>query len=154
MKTHDSTYSERDYHFFDRDVSWLSFNDRVLAEAQKEHVPLKERINFLSIFSSNLDEFYRVRMPALLALHQLGLNKSSLVYSDLVVRVNHIIYHQQETFGKIMAEGVLPALKQRNVHLLYNEPIPDTLREVIHTYFFNEVATFLQIVDLEKQKKF
>jgi len=54
--------------FFDRDLSWLSFNARVLAEAERKSVPLMERFRFLSIFSSNLDEFYRVRMPALFAL--------------------------------------------------------------------------------------
>src|SRR5258708_1460799 len=52
------------YPFFDRDLSWLSFNERVLMEAQRDSVPLMERIRFLAIYSSNLDEFYRVRMPA------------------------------------------------------------------------------------------
>ena len=58
--------------FFDRDISWLSFNGRVLAEAAKEAVPLLERIKFLSIYSSNLDEFYRVRMPAMMALQKIN----------------------------------------------------------------------------------
>jgi polyphosphate kinase len=53
--------------FFNRDISWLSFNERVLLEANREHVPLQEKINFLSIYSSNLDEFYRVRIPSLMA---------------------------------------------------------------------------------------
>jgi polyphosphate kinase len=65
------TNPSRIFFFFDRDLSWLFFNGRVLMEAEKESVPLLERINFLSIFSSNLDEFYRVRMPALAALHKL-----------------------------------------------------------------------------------
>ena len=58
--------------FFDRDLSWLSFNERVLQEAANAEVPLLERIKFLSIYSSNLDEFYRVRMPVLLALTKLS----------------------------------------------------------------------------------
>ena len=58
--------------FFDRDLSWLSFNARVLAEAQRKTVPLMERLKFLSIYSSNMDEFYRVRMPAIMALGQIG----------------------------------------------------------------------------------
>jgi polyphosphate kinase len=59
-----------DYFFFDRDLSWLSFNERILMEAEKNSLPVLEKINFLSIFSSNLDEFYRVRMPAILLKQQ------------------------------------------------------------------------------------
>ena len=49
------------YTFANRDLSWLSFNQRILEEAGEEAIPLLERIKFLSIYSSNLDEFYRVR---------------------------------------------------------------------------------------------
>ena len=55
-----------------RDISWLSFNDRVLQEAADVSVPLKERIKFLSIFSNNLDEFFRVRVAALRKMVLLG----------------------------------------------------------------------------------
>lgn len=142
------------YSFFDRDLSWLSFNERVLNEAQKESVPLMERMNFLSIFSSNLDEFYRVRMPALLALHQLGISSQPKPYSEVLAKVNATIHEQQEAFGKIVTEGILPALKQKNVHLLYNEPLPETLHDELNTYFFNEVAAFLQVVDLSEARDF
>ena len=53
--------------FLNRDLSWLSFNHRVLMEAADKTVPLYSRISFLSIFSSNLDEFFRVRMPSIFA---------------------------------------------------------------------------------------
>ncbi|MEI9955479.1 MAG: hypothetical protein WDM90_04015 [Ferruginibacter sp.] len=58
------------YTYFDRDISWLYFNGRVLTEAAREDVPLIERIRFLGIYSSNLDEFYRVRIPVLMALEE------------------------------------------------------------------------------------
>ncbi len=140
-----------DYAYFDRDVSWLSFNARVLGEAQKESVPLMERIRFLSIFSSNLDEFYRVRMPTLMALHHLGISNRS---STTLSQVNQIIQGQQETFGKIMTQRILPALQQKNIHLLYHEPIPEAIEAQVNAYFFNEVAAFLQVVDLAKTNDF
>ena len=59
-------------YFFDRDISWLSFNERVLMEAGREdQFRYWKGFRFLSIFSSNLDEFYRVRMPALMALSKI-----------------------------------------------------------------------------------
>ena len=57
--------------FFDRDTSWLGFNHRVLMEAADDNVPLLEKLKFLSIYSANLDEFYRVRIPTLLSLKAL-----------------------------------------------------------------------------------
>lgn len=68
----------KNYHFLNRDLSWLSFNHRVLLEAADESVPLYNRIGFLSIFSSNLDEFFRVRMPAIFAFTSIKGKKTNL----------------------------------------------------------------------------
>ena len=68
----------KEYTFINRDLSWLSFNHRVLLEAADESVPLYSRIQFLSIFSSNLDEFFRVRMPSIYAFTSINAKKTSL----------------------------------------------------------------------------
>jgi polyphosphate kinase len=68
----------KEYTFINRDLSWLSFNHRVLLEAADESVPLYSRIHFLSIFSSNLDEFFRVRMPSIYAFSSINAKKTSL----------------------------------------------------------------------------
>src|SRR5688572_7611365 len=95
--------------FFDRDLSWLSFNARVLAEAQRKTVPLMERLKFLSICSANMDEFYRVRMPAILALGRLETDEN-VKQSGKLKRINSAINRQLNQFGKTLLRNILPGL--------------------------------------------
>lgn len=134
------------YNFFDRDLSWLSFNERVLSEAKKDTVPLLERIKFLSIYSSNLDEFYRVRMPALLALQKINKEKEDLIYKQAAAIINV----QQNMYGTILTNNIIPALKEKGYTFLYNEPVPAYLKAKVRHYFFTQVAGFLQPVLLTK----
>jgi polyphosphate kinase len=113
----------------------------VLAEAAKETVPLFERIRFLSIYSSNLDEFYRVRVPAMMALQRI--NKGDLSDS-LIAEATNTINRQQEYFGYLLQKEILPALQEAGYHLLYNEPIPEQLHAATTEYFYTQVAGFLQ----------
>ena len=91
--------------YFNRDLSWLYFNERVMEEAANPGVPLLERIKFLSIFSSNLDEFYRVRMPVLRALQKIGEKDTSAIDADerrsILNQAREMINAQQERFGQI-----------------------------------------------------
>jgi polyphosphate kinase len=132
--------------FFDRDISWLSFNERVLTEGGKEHVPVMERIRFLSIYSSNLDEFYRVRIPALKTLD--ALNRGG---DDLLKEINLIIQAQQAEFGRLL-HSAMSLLTKDNVHVLYNKPIPEAIHPEITRYFLEVVSGYLHIIDLEKKK--
>lgn len=138
--------------FFDRDLSWLSFNERVLEEAGSSSVPILERIKFLSIYSSNLDEFYRVRMPAVMALekiHQKGADQQAAYAKTAILQeITRIIHQQQERFGAIFTTEILPLLKEKGIHLLYNEPIPASIKEEVSEYFYTQVMAFLQPVYL------
>lgn len=135
--------------FFSRDISWLSFNERVLLEAGRESVPLGERIRFLSIYSSNLDEFYRVRIPALMALQKINRSKAvkEAAYTGALEEARVIIHRQQELFGRNIA-AIIPRLEENSIKLVYNEPIPAAILPALTEYFFTQVLAFLQPVYL------
>ncbi|QKJ30910.1 polyphosphate kinase 1 [Mucilaginibacter mali] len=143
-----------EYTFFDRDLSWLSFNDRILQEAARKDVPLMERVNFLAIFSSNLDEFYRVRMPVLYALDKLGKLKDTAAGNSPLVLAQAMIQHQQEQYGQIFNGDIVPGLKENNIHLLVNQPIPKKINDAVQDYFFSQVMAFLQPIELSDKKHF
>jgi polyphosphate kinase len=126
--------------YFDRDISWLSFNHRVLLEAADETVPLMERIRFLSIYSSNLDEFFRVRMPEIQAL------KIVNPQANTEKAVLDMIAGQLNDFGRTFTQSILPQLRQQGIHLYYKEPIAESHRLHTQEYFFSRVLSFLQPV--------
>jgi polyphosphate kinase len=140
-----------EFNFFDRDTSWLGFNHRVLMEADDKNVPLLERLKFLSIYSANLDEFYRVRIPTLLSLKALEKPAAANEYAKILADIERIIARQMKHLGAILEDGIIPELKAHNIHLVYNEPIPDFFKKECTDYFYNHVAGFLQPVLLNER---
>lgn len=144
------------YVFLNRDLSWLSFNQRVLMEAADKSVPLYSRISFLSIFSSNLDEFFRVRMPSIFAFTSIEAKKTSLreeYPKELVQQVQDTVQKHQQEFGRILSQEIIPELKQNNICLYYGEPIRAEHKETIREYFLSKVLSFLQPVLLQKENQ-
>ncbi len=145
------------YSYFDRDLSWLSFNERVLMEAGCPEVPLLERMKFLGIFSSNLDEFYRVRVPVLMALVKLKKKQPTTTEApdrELLKKVWHTTFLQQQRFGELLEEDLLPRLEKEHIYFLYNRPVPEVIKERLTTYFLEEVLAHLQPVLLNENTAF
>ena len=134
--------------FFNRDISWLSFNERVLQEATKPSVPLMERFRFLSIYSSNLDEFYRVRVPVY------NRKKATAEESVIYTQLSAIIDGQQKFYGQIIREELIPELAKHGIIFLYNTPVPGMLEGRMRDYFYNHIAGYIQIINLELNADF
>lgn len=135
--------------FFDRDLSWLAFNCRVLEEAERATVPLMERIRFLSIYSSNLDEFYRVRIPVMRAFNVLEekgrkIEPDHAATAGNLYRAQQEIRRQQQKFGSILRDKLLPLLADEKIKLFYNEPLPPFVQAAAGSWFYNEVLGYLQ----------
>ena len=113
-------------YFFERELSWLSFNYRVLQEAKDPTVPLYERIKFLAIYSSNLDEFFRVRVASirsLLSLKSKSREELSFNPQILLKKIKELVHSQQEEFGKIYREEIIPGLNVENIFLLNDKDL-------------------------------
>lgn len=135
--------------YFDRDLSWLSFNERVLSEADKKDVPLYERLRFLAIYSANLDEFYRVRIASLIALSKLHRHPK-----ELLSEIHATIEQHQHRYGRILTQNIIPALRTNGIEFLYNTDIPSALISPLRNIFFTTIAGFLQVVRPGKGTKF
>lgn len=134
--------------YYNRDLSWLGFNERVLQEAADATVPVMERLKFLSIFSSNLDEFFRVRFPAMVALSSLSgkIRKRTIPPTDkkLATYAKEIINKQLLEFGNILKEQVLPELEKNNIILYYDQPILEDHKAEIRDIFLSTILSFIQ----------
>ena len=146
--------SATDERYVNRELSWLSFNERVLQEAESASVPLLERIRFLAIFSSNLDEFFRVRVASLRSLLELGRKKrkkKGLDPTALLREIHAVALAQQERVGRVFREEILPGLRDAGINLVDERGVDREHRAIIEKYFVEEVAKYLQPVILSPE---
>ena len=139
----------KDEHYIHRDINWREFNDRVLAEARDPDVPLLDRIRFLAIFSSNLDEFFRVKVAALTKLRHLKKSKASKWLGYKPQEILDIIYSkvskQQEYFGEVWREELIPMLEDQKLHVYQSDMVKEEHLPEIRNFFRVHVQGFLNI---------
>jgi polyphosphate kinase len=133
--------------YFNRDLSWLSFNLRVLEECLDPQLPLVEKIKFIAIHASNLDEFYRVRVSHLETLSKLGEfnDEENSSYHNILATVRKEASHQTNYLRSILTTTVIPGLAANNITLYQNhEEVREEHLEFIYEYFNTQVASYLQ----------
>ena len=141
--------------FIERDLSWLSFNERVLQEAKDPTVPLYERIKFLAIYSSNLDEFFRVRVASIRSYRKLAKStkkEMAIKPRKLLKKIRKIVQEQQSEFGRIFREEIIPQLKAKNIHLIRSFEYNDEQVSFAKKYFHEELAEKINWKSIEEGK--
>ncbi|MCB9080367.1 MAG: polyphosphate kinase 1 [Lewinellaceae bacterium] len=138
-----------------RDISWLSFNYRVLQEAMDPAVPLFERIKFLAIYSSNLDEFFKVRMANHRYLLRIGKKTKRELEVDpkvIIKEIRRIVNLQQELYSQIFLEMIVPELRQHGIFLLRRLDLNQEQKDFVESYFHDHMLPFVQPVLMVKNR--
>ena len=142
--------------YINREISWLSFNERVLQEAADTSTPLIERLKFLGIFSNNRDEFYRVRVATINRLSKLG-KKAIAIYGDdpkeLLAKLQRKVIEQQKHFEDIYQDLLLQLAKQ-NVFIINEKHLNPSQEKYVKEYFHDEVVSTLFPIIVDEHKSF
>jgi len=134
--------------YYNRDLSWLRFNHRVLQEAADMRNPLYERIKFLAIFSSNMDEFFKVRVSAIRQIKQLdkSLRKKLLTKPNKLLRmIKKEVNLQQEEFGDIFRNQIIPELEKEGISLIDYTRFSEAQKEFANAYYKKELENKLTL---------
>jgi polyphosphate kinase len=142
--------------YYPKELSWLSFNQRVLQEAADVNNPIIERIRFLGIYSNNMDEFYRVRVADVKRKIYIHLNEGEFEEADqtklLMEKIQEKVLGMTKNFDRIHS-NVVKGLARYNIFLLGEEDLNDYHTQWLSNYFKNKILRHIAPVLLNKKVK-
>lgn len=149
---------EKSEYFVNRELSWLKFDERVLSEARDKNLPLFDRLKFLSITASNLDEFFMVRVASLKDQVHAGYQKTDIAgmtakeqLKEISVQTHELVHVQYNTFNR----AILPALEKAGLHLLTgHEELTEKQKEFVDSYFEDNVYPVLTPMAMDSSRPF
>lgn len=131
--------------YLERDISWMYFNERILQEATRPHVPLLERLSFLGIYSNNLDEFFRVRMASQSRIAECG-DRAAVRESEhakkIIKQIGKLNAHYAKAYAQAV-EQVTEELKRENICLVDDTEVTPEQLEFIRSYFRERLSGFI-----------
>lgn len=142
--------------YFNRELSWLAFNDRVLQEALDDDVPLVERLRFLGIYSNNLDEFYRVRVAnikRMIQFHTQKVDGYKGTADELYEEIRNVVIKQQRKFEHAYA-SILHKLKLEGIKHYDELTVSDKQKAELKNYFFSSVIHDIVPVLIDRKMPF
>lgn len=154
----DTKKFEKPEYYVNRELSWMKFNERVLSEARDKSLPLFERLKFLSITSSNLDEFFMVRVASLKDQVHAGYEKTDIAgltpkeqLREISEQTHELVRVQYSTFTR----SVMPALEKAGLHLiLAHEELTEKQKEFADRYFEDNVYPVLTPMAMDSSRPF
>ncbi len=136
---------KKDSPYLERDISWMYFNERILQEATRPHVPLLERLSFLGIYSNNLDEFFRVRMASQSRIAECG-DRAAVRESEhakkIIKQIGKLNAHYAKAYAQAV-EQVTEELKRENICLVDDTEVTPEQLDFIRSYFRERLSGFI-----------
>ena len=132
--------------YFNRELAWLAFNERVLGEAESKAWPLLERVKFLAIYWSNLDEFFMIRVSGLheqLEAALLDTSPDRVTPREQLTRIGQIVRRHSDAAAKLLADDLIPALAERGIHIRDWKSLDGDSKRAARQYFRRAVFPVL-----------
>ena len=141
--------------YLDRETSQIAFNWRVLAQAEDKSIPLLERLKYLCIVGSNLDEFFEVRVASLLAQNTVdGQLAQHAAFTSMMGRIDKECHALEIRQYEVLNQDILPALSRKGIHLLRHTERTEAQRAWVKSYFDREVRPLLTPIGLDPAHPF